>query len=225
MNKLTVLLAAGDVSLIGSASFAGKWNILDGNGVCEAADVTMGNAIDCRGIYGGPNNNANDSGIDLNNDLFETASGSLEDGLFTDPDDLYGDYGMWSSLLYKAETPFDGNTYYDVNGTEATLTLGSLVGYLNLYDQIVMAFKQGPQIGFYLFATPLDGGLEAFAYDLAKFTQRDSNLSHLSFYGRNCEDDAEDCGDPGTVVPLPAAGWLLLGGIGGLAALRRRKKA
>ena len=32
-------------------------------------------------------------------------------------------------------------------------------------------------------------------------------------------------GDPGTVIPLPAAGWLLLGGLGGLAALRRRKKA
>lgn len=28
-----------------------------------------------------------------------------------------------------------------------------------------------------------------------------------------------------TVVPLPAAGWLLIGGIGGLAALKRRKKA
>jgi hypothetical protein len=27
------------------------------------------------------------------------------------------------------------------------------------------------------------------------------------------------------VIPLPAAGWLLLGGIGGLAALRRRRKA
>nr|WP_319386759.1 VPLPA-CTERM sorting domain-containing protein [uncultured Roseibium sp.] len=28
-----------------------------------------------------------------------------------------------------------------------------------------------------------------------------------------------------TAVPLPAAGWLLIGGIGGLAAMRRRKKA
>jgi hypothetical protein len=27
------------------------------------------------------------------------------------------------------------------------------------------------------------------------------------------------------VVPFPAAGWILLAGIGGLAALRRRQKA
>ena len=30
---------------------------------------------------------------------------------------------------------------------------------------------------------------------------------------------------PPEVIPLPAAGWLLLGGLGGLAALKRRRKA
>ena len=29
----------------------------------------------------------------------------------------------------------------------------------------------------------------------------------------------------GNVIPLPAVGWLLLGGLGGLAAMTRRKKA
>ena len=52
-------------------------------------------------------------------------------------------------------------------------------------------------------------------------------LSHVTFgkcvSGLYTSADAE-CDDPGTVIPLPAAGWLLLGGLGGLAALRRRKE-
>ncbi len=41
-----------------------------------------------------------------------------------------------------------------------------------------------------------------------------NDISHVSFYNTGQT----------TVVPLPAAGWLMLLGIGGLAAMRRRKR-
>lgn len=40
-------------------------------------------------------------------------------------------------------------------------------------------------------------------------------ISHVSFYN----------GAPPNPIPLPAAGWLLIAGVGGMAALRRRGKA
>lgn len=47
------------------------------------------------------------------------------------------------------------------------------------------------------------------------FTPDEKELSHLTFY---------DSLDPVEVVPLPAAGWMLIAAVGGLGAMRRRQK-
>ncbi len=221
MKYLSTLLAAGALTFASTAAFAEtvQWDISDPNGEisseCSVDDFTMGDPIDCRGLYGGPGNNANDSLMNLNGDMFELSGGGYETGLFDD-----SDYGGWSDLIGKVE----GGAYYDVDGTTVSVSIGDLIDDVNEFDQITMGFKQGPQISFYLFDTPLDGGEDMFKYSLLRFTSS-TDLSHLSFYGRDCiaNDNCDD--DPGTVVPLPAAGWLLLGGVGSLVAVRRRKKA
>ena len=48
-------------------------------------------------------------------------------------------------------------------------------------------------------------------------------IAGLSLDGVDIIDDGNGNGDP-NVIPLPATGWLLLGGLGGLSALRRRRK-
>lgn len=67
-----------------------------------------------------------------------------------------------------------------------------------------VAAKGGPSYNFYYDAD----GFTTFEFA----TPGGQNLSHITFF----DTDAAP-------IPLPAAGWLLIAGVGGLAALRRRR--
>jgi hypothetical protein len=80
------------------------------------------------------------------------------------------------------------------------------------------------------------GGDGLLAGDSSSFTfglTAANTTSPLSFdfFGVRFQSVAENGGFggstsfEGSAIPLPAAGWMLLAGIGGLAAMRRRKKA
>lgn len=71
-------------------------------------------------------------------------------------------------------------------------------------------FKGGNDYYLYAFDGAYFGGSETF-----NWTTGNSNLSNAVFFDSNGS----------TVIPLPAAGWLLIAGLGGLAALCRRKRS
>lgn len=110
-----------------------------------------------------------------------------------------GDYSNAFSLTYQSESSFDWA--FDptlVSGTDAVL-----------YPALI-AVKAGDAyatftvgVGDLFGSASLDGILT-------------SAISHVSFY---------DTGVPPNVIPLPAGVWLLLGGLGGMAALRRKRAA
>jgi hypothetical protein len=74
-------------------------------------------------------------------------------------------------------------------------------------------FKGGTSYFVYLWTgeTPYFGGDGAFF----NWTTGDSGLSNAVFFDSNSM----------APIPLPAAGWLLLAGVGGLVAMRRKKAA
>ena len=64
----------------------------------------------------------------------------------------------------------------------------------------------------------------------ARFQSIGATGGSNAFTLNECSDTGFDpnlppCDEGGPKVPLPAAGWLLLGGLGGLAAVKRRQKA
>jgi hypothetical protein len=147
-------------------------------------------------------------GLEGNDDV--AALGSIP-GVFAAPP-------VWT-LASKTDKPADGDGFLTLTGLNPTTATGgtwSISAFPDL-TQIAVVLKAGNNFAAFLLTPFIDGG--------SWFSSR--GISHASVYYRSCNAGDPGCGVTPTpnVIPLPAAGWLLLAGVGGLAAIRRRRKA
>lgn len=97
------------------------------------------------------------------------------------------------------DSDYDGTVNFDLTGTGKGL------------EYVVL--KAGNSFAlFYWDMNPLVG---MFIFDVYDYI--DAGLSHISFYGGDYT--------PPNEVPLPAAAWLVIAGLGGLGFAGRRKAA
>lgn len=98
----------------------------------------------------------------------------------------------------------------NLNGVPAAIT--------DLFD-FALEFAMNDAVGTNALSFKLTDANDALA--LSDFNYLGLRVQQV---GPNGEDSDKLVATSTPVVPLPAAGWLLLGGIGGIAALKRRKK-
>lgn len=138
------------------------------------------------------------------------------------PDGLFG-LDTWEFIA--KDNDLDGTdegvaSAMTVTGSLITGTITLADTIFDLYDHIAIVLKSGRGLDpeFWVAYKAVDG---VFEYDYTSiFVNKKGEigaLSHISLYGTPATDMPP--------VPLPAAGWMLIAGIGGLAALRRRKRA
>ena len=209
MKVIKALVVAGAAVFAASAVNAATIGTFTSSGSCKTIDVTP-EAAECFGtVLPEP---TNDSNTDLNQSTFDG-----ETGLFGETDWVFA--GKFNTG--NPEDPDFGLDPASLEGIELELDPdnGSAPGEWSVADnflsemfgEIVVVLKQSNTWSAYLYddstGIPNGGVFTAGAFDT-------NGLSHLSIYGR---------GEGSTEIPLPAAGWLLLGGLGGLYAMRRRK--
>jgi hypothetical protein len=226
MKFLNAVLVAGAFSLAAGASQAATytlgddgvdvWNALSASGACDSIADIDPDAKECAGFFNVKNDVADptkapkEGFVDVNYDYF-FGEAAENQGLFG---------GGWSEVA-----KFEDGAVPDITGN--LLTLADVNALAKSWGEIAIGFKQGGGNPGSEWAAYLLDGAEDFlsgTYNVARFSN--TGLSHMTIWGRGepvvCEGD--DCGGGHTPIPLPAAGWLLLGGLGGLAAMRRRNK-
>lgn len=117
------------------------------------------------------------------------------------------------------------SSYYDDDSSVFSYVAGDSLeaGVTNNYDFCFESDSNGNCNG----GNP-SGGLaegESLTFDLSVFAESMPNFFGAAARWQEVGFDNEDSGTGMGVVPLPAAGWLMLGALGGLAALRRKRKA
>ena len=219
MTILKSIIAAGAFSLIAGMASASSVYTAE---TCRVTDVmdqaSSSYASACYGaVYEGNTGTGSDGVNDSTSLLYEgrfyaslqdwmggeAGGGSFTTGLFGETD--------WVSLARVEGEGTSGGLTISYGSAGAYDGTWSYVG--DLYEEMVLVLKQGATFTAYLF----EGGIFEDGYwsttELA-FGNNAGDLSHATIYGRGANLSA---------VPLPAAGFLLLGGLAGLGLMRRRK--
>lgn len=198
MNLSTTIKAAGvgvALALLGSTASAAT--LLD----CATGGITLVPADyeSCEGAFLG-----NDSQLNFENQI----------------NSLFGTSGTWSEWA-KAEEEND----WEDGGLAILTGIGEISGTFSvtgLPSSAVLVLKAANCFSAYYFTgigSPASGTFNTSLAGLLTGNDCDGNnspgISHLTVY----------TGEDPSVIPLPAAGWLLLAGVGGLVAMRRKKAA
>jgi hypothetical protein len=208
-DTLKTLLAASALALLAAAANATT--------SCQYGDETdfglfnadVYTSTDCAGMIAG-NDKAAAPGTDLGN------------GVTNVNDPAIFNISTWVEAG-KVDVPkesddpdFDGGTdgiltmTLNADGKSGTWSVSSWAGI----GSAMLVLKGGPNFAAYLLdlAAGLSGEWRTDALLVGNNLQNSAGLSHITLYTSPAP------------IPLPAAGFLLLGALGGLAAVRRRRR-
>jgi hypothetical protein len=198
--KMRMLAALSAAMIMGWS--AANAALVDAPLDCAAGGVSLdaGNYETCEGAFLG-----NDSQLNFENEI----------------NGLFGTTGIWSEYgKAEEENGWDDGLVAILTGQGASTGTFSVSG---LPSSAVFVVKSSGCFSAYYFtgvADPATGGFDTAAAGLQTSNTCDGNLgpgiSHLTVYTG---------GDDTPVIPLPASALLLLGGIGGLGALRKVRKS